>query len=304
MQIMGDLIRQVVAFAQATNPEDRSRAQAAISKLMGDADWPTPLEAAVPLPGTQQVLAGRDYPLRHLSDDALAEINALLPWGGMTADLDGRSFGRFWSGEKRSNQQPLIDKRLQRFDARYPLKGAHVLEVGCFEGIHTIGALSLGARVTAIDGRVENILKTLVRLWAYGYSADVQLWDFEQAESPTTVPASWDILHHVGVLYHLTDPAGHLAALADRTERAVILDTHVAGGRFPTTKAYEALGRSIPYAFQAEDIVSPFAGLRDHAKWLEGSELERILTDRGFKITLSELREERNGHRIMIWAER
>jgi SAM-dependent methyltransferase len=304
MQSKGDLIRKVIEFCHADNANLKASARSQLEQLLD-----APLERAAisllePHPTVERVLVGHQAPVDHLSDRLLAEFNAMLPWGAMSADRNGRVVGSAWSSSKRSKQQPLIDRRLLEFSERLSLDGEHVLEVGCFEGLHTIGCLALGAKVTAVDSRMENLLKTIARLWAYGYMADVEPWDLEEPEVPSNIPESWDILHHIGVLYHQTNPAESLSLLAKRTRKAIVLDTHVASGVDGANAQYEALGRSFSYLHQGEEPISPFAGMRDHAKWLLADDLHWICENAGFRIEKSEVREERNGSRALVWAFR
>lgn len=244
--------------------------------------------------------------LAELDDEQLENFNLLLPWAAMTADARGRLIGTAWSDKKRATVHSLIDHRQAAFDQRFPLRGRHVFEAGCFEGIHTLGCLALGAAVTAVDGRVENVLKTLARLWIYGQSANVLLWNFERPP-PADLPARWDVLHHVGVLYHLTNPVEHLHELLPRTTGGVLLDTHVARDDAAATESYQVGGVSHRYQRyrETEIDISPFAGLLDHAKWLRVEDLHGILRGHGFPtVETVENRDERNGRRVMIWAFR
>lgn len=109
-----------------------------------------------------------------LKDEDLAEFNRLLPWHAGTQLADGRIMGSLEARPgKREAIQPIPDKRITRLDDILNLDGKQVLEIGCFEGIHTIGLCSYGAKVTAVDLRPINVIKTAVRLAAYGYSATV-----------------------------------------------------------------------------------------------------------------------------------
>lgn len=257
-----------------------------------------------PHPATAKLLESRQYPLRYISSDQLDEINSMLPWAALTGNLDGKLLGSAWTTTKRASQQPLVERRLSEFNEACPLDGAHVLEVGCFEGIHTIGCLALGAKVTAVDSRMENILKTITRLWAYGFSADVQIWNLEEHDVPPTIPPEWDILHHIGVLYHLTNPVENLSLLASRTRKGIILDTHVATDA-TATKSYDVDGNSFRYQHKGERRISPFSGMMDHAKWLMVDDLVGICESNGLKdIRRCEVREERNGSRVLLWALR
>lgn len=240
-----------------------------------------------------------------LSDAALAAFNQLLPWAAMTLDGEGRPIGGEWSSRKRGSPQSLMDARIAAWNAAYPLKGKTVLELGCFEGIHTHALLRCGASVIAADSRPENVIKTLTRLWLYELNADILLWDLEELPPPAA-PAKWDALAHIGVLYHLSDPVGHLHAVLPKTREAVLLDTHVARPE-EVDDAYEVAGRSWAFRRYAENIidVSPFAGMRDHAKWLLEADLLALLSDRGFsRVEVVQRREERNGLRVQMRAFR
>jgi tRNA (mo5U34)-methyltransferase len=255
---------------------------------------------------TRKVLGAARAPVSDLSDDALDELNRLLPWAAMTVDQNGRIIGRPWTSTKRMDVHTFPESRLISFADAFPLEGRHVLEFGCFEGIHTVGLMTLGARVTAVDGRLENVLKTLARVWAYGYSCDVRLWNFEQAPAPSAMPESFDVLHHIGVLYHLSNPVEHLDEVLPRAREAVLLDTHIcADGE--ANQSYEVGGRTFHYRHKGEPhaSIAPFAGLADHAKYLVLDEIAGHLRHHGFpNVQVASDRPERNGRRVTIWAFR
>jgi len=188
-------------------------------------------------------------------------------------------------------------------DRRYGLAGKHVLEAGCFEGIHTVGLMQQGASVTAIDGRIENLVKTLVRCWAFDLKPEVAFWNLEQ-KRPDSLDIQCDILHHVGVLYHLTDPIGHLAEILPEVSQAAILDTHIAPPG--QGKPAESAGFEYRYtSFREAGRTPPFAGLADHAKWVELEDLTGFLVQSGFtNVDVAEQRDERNGLRALIFAHR
>lgn len=255
---------------------------------------------------TRKAFAGRKPPISQFSDEELAQLNALLPWAAMTADAQGRLLGRPWSATKRAKVHAFNEKRIRAFDEVYPLAGRHVTEFGCFEGIYTLAMILRGGKVTAIDGRVENVLKTLTRLWAYGETADVVLWNVEHA-APAAVPAHWDVLHHFGVLYHLSDPIGHLDEILPRTRGALMLDTHVVDEVAQANLAYQAGDRTVRYRMKPEPNAAkaPFAGMKDHAKYLVLEDLVSHIAGHGFAdVRVVSDRLERNGRRVTIWAFR
>ncbi len=240
----------------------------------------------------------------HLSDADLGRLNDLLPWQCFTLDSNGRRFGKQASATKRNLPQQIPDRRITELNRRFPLKGLSVLEVGCFEGIHTIALAGYGASVVGIDSRIENVAKTMVRTWSFGFEATVFKCDVEQEADFSKVPEV-DITHHMGVLYHLVDPVTHLEKLLARTRRAILLDTHYAREE-EATKTYQVNG--VPYKykhFREGGREEAFAGMYDHAKWLPLETLVALLKKSGFaNVDVAELRDERNGARTLIFASR
>jgi 2-polyprenyl-3-methyl-5-hydroxy-6-metoxy-1,4-benzoquinol methylase len=124
-------------------------------------------------------------------------------------DSAGRRFGNAaWAG-KRNTPQQIPDPRIVHLDTLFDLSTKSVLEVGCFEGVHTIALAQRAAQVHAIDSRVENVVKTLVRTNLFGHHPVVWLCDLKKAEHLARLPKV-DVMHHVGVLYHLKDPVQQL----------------------------------------------------------------------------------------------
>ncbi len=239
-----------------------------------------------------------------LPDDELERLNALLPWASFIVDSGGRRFGDRYSVTKRAEAQIIPDPRIVALDARHPLANATVLEVGCFEGIHTAALAGLAKRVIAIDSRIENVVKTLVRCAMLQRPIEAYRVDLDQG-LPEQIALECDVLHHVGVLYHLFDPVGHLREICAITREALMLDTHVAppGARL---EHYRCDGRQYAYyPFSEGGRSAPFAGMSDHAKWLREADLIELVHDCGFAdVEVSERREERNGPRVLIHASR
>jgi len=240
----------------------------------------------------------------YLSDEDLSRLNDLLPWQCFTLDSNGRRFGKQASANKRNLPQQIPDRRISELNRRFPLSGLSVLEVGCFEGIHTIALAGYGAKVIGIDSRIENVAKTMVRTWSFGFDATVFKCDVEREADFSQVPEV-DITHHIGVLYHLVDPIAHLQRLLARTRRAILLDTHYAR-EGEAHKAYQVNGTSYLYKhFKEGGREESFAGMYDHAKWLPLETLVRVLKENGFSnVDVAELRDERNGARALIYANR
>ncbi len=237
-----------------------------------------------------------------LSDQDLTELNALLDWNCFVVDAHGRRFGNVaWSG-KRDRPEKTHDPRHQLLQDRIDLSGRHVLEIGCFEGIHTIGLCRLAGRVTAVDARMENVVKTIVRTAMFNYRPEVFKCDVENWQHQLGRLQA-DVCHHIGVLYHLKDPVTHLSDVARITREALLLDTHIAQPG-QATEHYQVNGKSYLYRKHGEgkDV---FSGMYDHAKWLTLPTIEAVLREGGFSSTeVLEHREERNGPRVLLFARK
>ncbi|HET9943937.1 MAG TPA: class I SAM-dependent methyltransferase, partial [Terriglobia bacterium] len=114
-----------------------------------------------------------------LSDSTLTEVNNLLDWHAGTL-LNGRVLGRLGTTPgKRTVPGEVPDYRIKRLHELIDLTGKSILEVGCFEGIHTLGLRLYSDDVTAIDIRPLNVIKTVTRLSMYGTHAKVFVADVE-----------------------------------------------------------------------------------------------------------------------------
>jgi SAM-dependent methyltransferase len=239
-----------------------------------------------------------------LSDDDLSRLNQLLPWKAFTVDRHGRRFGGVaWLG-KRDQPEPVPDRRTLLLDQRFGLADKHVLEFGCFEGIHTVGLMQFASRLTAVDGRIENVAKTIVRTAMYGYHPTVFVHDVESVP-PDYSQLEADVLHHVGVLYHLRDPVRHLLEIGRYIRLGLMLDTHYALDA-EARLTYSVNGREYPYkVFQEQGRADVFSGLGSSSKWLPLGVLTDLLRQSGFsEIELVETRQERNGPRVLLIARR
>lgn len=236
-----------------------------------------------------------------LSDEDLERLNACLPWAAFVEDSKGRQFGR---PSKRSVPQQIPDRRVVLLEKSLDLSAMSVLELGCFEGIHTVALAERARRVVAVDARLENVLKTVIRCWAFDVTAEVGLWNVEES-IPEHMDARCDLLFHVGVLYHLTDPVGHLQTMRSLVSDSLLLDTHVALMK-DATRSYKVDGVTYRYQLQGEaNRVSPFAGVGDHAKWLTEEDLLCALGNSGFgEVRVVERRDERNGPRVLLTAKK
>jgi 2-polyprenyl-3-methyl-5-hydroxy-6-metoxy-1,4-benzoquinol methylase len=242
-------------------------------------------------------------PVDSLPDARITDLNDLLPWACFTVDAAGRRIGRPASVTKRPTPQAIPDERIVRLNELVDLSDKHVVELGCFEGVHTIALCDLASRVTAVDARVENVVKTMTRTWLYGHQPELVLQDVEDATVHDVYAC--DVLHHNGVLYHLLDPVAHLRRALARTRTGLLLDTHFSRDS-EATSSYEVEGESFAVKdFTEHPDTSPFAGVYSSARWLRLDDLRQELCRAGFdQILVEETREERNGARVLFIARR
>jgi 2-polyprenyl-3-methyl-5-hydroxy-6-metoxy-1,4-benzoquinol methylase len=234
-----------------------------------------------------------------IPDSTLSEINSMLDWRAGTL-LDGRILGRLGvTPGKRTSPGRIPDYRIEKLHQLVNLTGKSILEVGCFEGIHTLGLKLYSDDVTAIDIRPLNVVKTLARLSMHGANAKVFVADVEELSAEF---GQFDVVFHCGVLYHLMSPVEHLLSLGPVCN-TIFLDTHVARDEAAIIerKAGEFLYRG---AYHGEaDWLDPFSGKDAQSFWLTKESLREALLGAGFSLlTLIEDREERNGPRVAILA--
>jgi 2-polyprenyl-3-methyl-5-hydroxy-6-metoxy-1,4-benzoquinol methylase len=265
--------------------------------------WQLSRSNAGPMSGYLQGAVATRY-VDHLTNEDLNALNNILRWHSFTADIHGRRFGRPSSRGKRATPQKIPDPRIIEMDSRFGLTGKSVLEVGCFEGIHTVGLAMFGAHVTAVDARIENVVKSIVRAAFYGYHPVIFKCDIED-ETESAVLPEVDFAHHVGVLYHLKDPANHLLKLGALVRRAMMIDTHYALSAH-ATESYRVGDIDVSYMRYAEGgRWEIFSGMYDHAKWLTLDCLRSLLGRAGFdRVEIVQERMERNGPRVLLFAER
>lgn len=239
-----------------------------------------------------------------LEDEELLQLNKMFDWNCFTVDSHGRRFGMAAWGSKRINPELIPDPRIVKFHERFDLSNMHVLEVGCFEGIHTLGLLKYAKHVAATDARIDHVIKTQVRCNMYGFSPSVFRWDVESIPADVELLAT-DFLHHVGVLYHLKNPVGHLLDMGRYVRRGVMIDTHFSRPEEATEK-YSVDGNEYAYKRYLEyGKQESFSGMYDHSKWILLDDIIKCLKQTGFnRIEIVDKREERNGPRVLLFAER
>lgn len=259
------------------------------------------------------VARGTHPRLENLGRSSLETLNVLLPWSSYFVLSSNQIIGSAWTKTKRNNAQPFPDKTVVKLAKSLDLRGLSVLELGCYEGHHSISLAQFANSITAIDGRIENVLKTLVRVWAANMEEKItsNLIDLEKGNLKEKLTASglndkFDLIYHRGVLYHLSDPISNLFQCAEVCNRFLYLHTQYASDS-NANYSLEHAGENYKYYRYKEPKIefSPFSGMRDYAIWLSKSSLLKAIENAGFKkVTIISEVVERNGPRIELIAEK
>jgi 2-polyprenyl-6-hydroxyphenyl methylase/3-demethylubiquinone-9 3-methyltransferase len=120
---------------------------------------------------------------------------------------------RWW--DENSEFKPLHQinpLRLEWIDARAPLAGKNVIDVGCGGGILAESMAARGAQVTGID-LSEKALK-IARLHLLESGQHVQYRHIAAEDMAAETPATYDVVTCMEMLEHVPDPASIVTACA------------------------------------------------------------------------------------------
>ena len=251
--------------------------------------------------------------LDKLSDDDLRRLNELLPWSCFILDSNGRKFGTVpvnkdyvatKNGLKRNNAQIIPDPRISYLHNKINLSNKSVLEVGCYEGIHTIALSLLSKEVYAVDSRIENVVKTITRANIMGFNPIVSICNLEDEKDVVNL-SRVDVVHHVGVLYHLTNPVKNLYEMSLLANKVILLDTHYATEKMINNTYIFNNNEYKYYHYSESGRADVFSGMNDHAKWLLKDDIINTLKVMGFSIfEIIRDQVERNGPRFCVLASK
>ncbi len=244
-----------------------------------------------------------------MSQKVRATLNALLPWSSFNV-VNKMPLGSAYLGAKRSVPHAIPDVSYKEV-AQFLGPDSRVLEVGCFEGHYASTLAMFCGQVYAFDSRIENVLKTLVRTWALGLDRKV-VCDVLDIETTSVADfyrqrqvASFDLIYHRGVLYHLGDPVGHLADIAPLA-KVLYLSTQYAADEQANEVMETPHGKFNVFSYREKTIdFGPFSGMVPKAYWLRKDQMLALLTSLGFteiEVTCDE--QERNGRRITLIAKK
>jgi SAM-dependent methyltransferase len=236
--------------------------------------------------------------LKHqpFTDQQLAEFQAAHDWKTARPLPDGRVLGGGKAGLPNDRRVDLVRQRLG--------EGLRVLEIGACEGQHSVLLAQFCREVVALEVRPRNVVGALIRqfLWGVRNVHNVVL----DARSLDPALGEFDLIFHVGVLYHLSNPVEHLHAIAP-FGKALLLDTHYATDDAQRKASSIAFGgRTWPTrVFHEAGWQDAFSGVEGTSQWLFKQDLLQLVRDIGFpQIEILRDEVERNGPRIGLLARR
>lgn len=222
-----------------------------------------------------------------ITPEQLKRLNATVKFGSLTPTPSGM-LGR------ETRVYTLDDFRVAELSRRGLLEGSSVVELGCYEGAHTVCLGLAGANpITAVEGRIESLAAAMVRCGVYGVKADFVLADVESSfVSSFTWPVA-DVYFNCGLLYHMADPLPVLQRSCRSASKALLLDTHYAKN---AKDAYRGL-----LVKRQKEIEHPKSGMREYSLWMMLEDIVAVIR-RSFKNVEVSDRIEQNGPRATIIA--
>lgn len=311
-KVSGEFLSRLLWAVQQCNVEQRSREE--VRQLLLAALDADDVYVDIPEPTAADNAAAAPSPrLANFDDGQLQRLNALLPWSSFAPLGASKVLGAPWSAKKRHTPTRFPDEGVERLHKHLPLAGMSILELGCFEGHHSLSLARHAREVWGVDGRIENVIKSLLRVWMAGMerSVVVNLLDLERSTLKAQLAAlgrsePFDLVHHRGVLYHLSDPVANLLQCAEVSRRHLYVHTQIARDEQADQVIDHPTGRYEVFRYREPKVeFAPFAGITPFAHWMTQASLERLLRAAGFpNIDIMGLVEERNGLRLELIASR
>jgi predicted O-methyltransferase YrrM len=172
---------------------------------------------------------------------------------------------------------------LAELDALFPLKARSVIEFGSFEGGQSLGLCHLGAQLTCIDARADNVAKTRAALDAFGFGTVRILGDdFHNVHARRY--GRFDLAFAHGVYYHSVAPFVFLENLISLAEN-IFVGGYCATDDLPVQPwselEYEGRRYRVKRYVEARDFT---AGINDVAYFFHKDDLRRFFSERGFGV--------------------
>ncbi|MFZ2540398.1 MAG: hypothetical protein WAW75_01340 [Gallionella sp.] len=177
---------------------------------------------------------------------------------------------------------PLETPPLKALNEAFPLKGKKVIEFGPFDGYQTLGLCSLGANVTAIEARAENVIKTQAALTAAGLDAKIVIDDFHNSAKY----GRFDLVFAHGVYYHSVAPFIFLQNLVSLSDN-IFVGGFCATDELPISDwgALRHKGESYRVK-QYIETTGYTAGINNIAYFFHADDLMKYFSNQGFDITV------------------
>jgi len=192
--------------------------------------------------------------------------------------IDGEIYGGHYSPKEGGDHR--LDKFFDYFPVRKPNRRRRkVLELGACEGGHSIALAERGYKVTAIEGRAYNVEKAEFVKSIICPEADIKFIVENLEEFNPASLGKFDVVFCVGLLYHLPRPWELLKKLNLITNN-LFLSTHYHLGH-----DLDRCGGYLGSTYPEHGINDPLSGLSRKSFWPTLEELERMVTDNGFRIT-------------------
>lgn len=172
---------------------------------------------------------------------------------------------------------------LKELNALLPLDGKRVIEFGSFDGYQSLGLSHLGAELTCIEARGDNVAKTRAALDAFGYrNARILMDDFHNCHGNKY--GRFDLAFAHGVYYHSVAPFVFLQNLVSLSDN-IFLGGFCATDDLPATPWITL--RHDGHAYRAKiyaEATGFTAGINDHGYFFHKDDLKSFLVQRGFRI--------------------
>jgi len=173
---------------------------------------------------------------------------------------------------------------LPELNALFPLKGKKVIEFGPFDGYQTAGLTHLGANVTAIEARAENVIKTRAAFSALGLPVHIAMDDFHNVHSGRY--GRFDLAFAHGVYYHSIAPfvfLENLISLSDNVFLGGFCATHALPTSDWETLKYGGRDYRVKKYFETTGYT---AGIHDVAYFFEAQDLMEFFRSKGYTVTV------------------
>jgi predicted RNA methylase len=175
---------------------------------------------------------------------------------------------------------------LRELNDVFPLQGKRVVEFGCFEGAQTLGLCNLGAAVTCVEARTDNVAKTEAALSAFDFRGDVRIIvdDFHNAHQRRY--GTFDLAFAHGVYYHSVSPFVFLENLVSLSQN-IFIGGYCATDDLPA-EPWETLEHQQRTYRVKKYVEFPgfTAGLNEIAYFFHPADLKRFFEERGYSISV------------------